>query len=107
MNKKNLFKRNQSMGFQSWKFGSLNGRKQLHTAGVHGILFLVMAVEIAIKEIIFDLLPTIDRRYQTASQCLSHNFPASIPTQIKTTFERIMMAPRFIADSCLYYKSIR
>ena len=50
------------MSFQSWKFGSLDGRKQLHTTD-YGVLVLVMAMGIAIKEIIFDLLLTIDLRY--------------------------------------------
>ena len=47
------------MNFQSWKFGSLDGRKQLHTTD-SGVLALAMAMEIATKEIIFDSLPTID-----------------------------------------------
>ena len=47
------------MNFQSWKFGSLDGRKQLHTTDC-GVLALAVTMEIATKEIIFDSLPTID-----------------------------------------------
>ena len=47
------------MIFQSWKFGSLDGRKQLHTTDC-GVVVPVMTMEIATKEIIFDSLPTID-----------------------------------------------
>ena len=42
-------RRNQSMNVQSWKFGSLDGRKQLHRTDC-GVLFLVMAIEIATKK---------------------------------------------------------
>ena len=40
------------MHFQSWKFGILNGRKKLNTADC-GVFVLAMAMEIAVKEIIF------------------------------------------------------
>ena len=59
-------------------------------------------MEIATKEIIFDLLPTIDLRYQIASQCLSHNFPRSISKRIKTQVETNAMAPRFKIDTSMH-----
>ena len=55
-------RRNQNMNFQTWKFGILDGRKQLNTTDC-GVFVLAMAVQIAAKEIIFDSLPTIDLRY--------------------------------------------
>ena len=59
-------------------------------------------MEIATKEIIFDLLPTIDLRYQIASQCLSDNFPRSISKRIKTQVETNAMAPRFKIDTSMH-----
>ena len=76
------------MNFQSWKFDRLDGRKQLHTSDC-GVFVLEIAMEI-----IFGSLPIIDLRYWIASQYVSHNFPRSIPTRIKTKIERITMAPR-------------
>ena len=82
------------MNFQSWKFGILDGRKQLHTTGCR-VFLLAMAMEIATKEIIFDSLSSGDLRCWIASQCLGHNFPRYIPKQIKMKLERITMVPRF------------
>ena len=45
-------RRNQNMNFQTWKFGILDGRKQLNTTDC-GVFVLAMAVQIAAKEIIF------------------------------------------------------
>ena len=45
-------KQNQSMNFQSCKFGSLNGRKQLHITDCR-VLVLEMTLEIVTEEIIF------------------------------------------------------
>ena len=47
----------------------------------------------------FDSLRTIDPRHWIAPQCLSDNFPRSIPQRIKTQVERIAMAPRFKVDT--------
>ena len=94
-------RRNQNMNFQTWKFGILDGRKQLNTTDC-GVFVLGMAVEIAAKEIIFDSLPNIDLRYWIPSQCLSDNFPRSIMKRIKKQVERITMAPRFRIDISLH-----
>ena len=91
-------RRNQSMNFQSWKFGNLHSRKQLNTTD-YGVFVLVIAMEIVTKEIIFDSLTTIDLRYQIAPLCLSQNLPRSIPREIKTQLERISIAPRFKIDT--------
>ena len=68
-----------------------------------------MALEIAAKQVIFDLLPTIDLRNWIASQCLSDNFQRSISKRIKTQVEKIPMAiPRFkIQDSKIQDASIQ
>ena len=50
------------MNFQSWKFGILDGRKQLNTTDC-GVFVLAVGMEIGTKEIIFDSLTTIDLRY--------------------------------------------
>ena len=50
------------MNFQSWKFGSLDGRKQLHSIDF-GVLVLAMTMEITTNENIFDSLMTTDLRY--------------------------------------------
>ena len=83
------------MNFQSWKFGSLDGRKQLHTTDC-GVLALAITMKIARKKlysIYWRLI--IDLRHQIVSQCLSQTFPRSITKRIKAKFERIMMALRF------------
>ena len=46
------------MDFQSWKFGILDDRKQLHTTDC-GVFVLEMAMEIVTKVIMFDSFPTI------------------------------------------------
>ena len=74
-------RRNQSMNFQSWKLGILDGRKQLNATDCQGFV-TETAMEIATKESIFDWI---------ASQCLCHNFPRSIPKQIKTQVQWIVM----------------
>ena len=61
-----------------------------------------MAMEIAAKKIIFDSWSTIDLGYWIASQCLSHNFPRSIPKRIKTQVERTAIAPRFNIYSSIH-----
>ena len=50
----------------------------------------------------FDSLRTIDPRHWIAPQCLSNNFPRSIPKWIKTQVERIAMAPRFKVDTWIH-----
>ena len=93
--------RNRSMNFQSWKFGILDGRKQLTTTDC-GVFILLMTMEMATKEILFNSLPTIDLRDWIASHCLSDNFPRSIAKWIKTQVERIAMAPRFKTDTSIH-----
>ena len=86
------------MNFQSWKFGILDDRKQLNTTDCW-VFILAMAMKIATKEIIFHALTTINLRYWTESQCLSHKFPRNILKQIKNQVERIAMPPRFQIDT--------
>ena len=85
------------MHFHSWKFGIINGRKNLNTTGCRAFV-LAMAMEIATKEIIFHSFTTSDLRYWISSQCLIHNFPGSILKQIKTQVERTAIDPRFKID---------
>ena len=91
-------RRNKNMHFQSWKFGILNGKKNLNTTD-YGVFILAMGMEIPTKEIIFHLLTTIDLTDWIASQCLNHNFPRSILKRIKMQLERTVMAPRFQVDT--------
>ena len=58
----NVPRRNQSMNFQLWKFGRIDGKKQLHTIDC-GVLFLAMTMKISTKENIFDSLLATDLKY--------------------------------------------